>query len=125
LLIALKTVISYSITLKRAKMDLMGMMGKLKETQNKIEETKKRLDSVLVDEQSTDGLLKITMTANRKVKSMTIADELLEDKEQLEDYLILVMNKAIEKASKVNDAELDAVAKMDMPMIPGMENMFK
>ena len=106
-------------------MDLMGMMGKLKETQNKIEETKKRLDSVLVDEQSTDGLLKITMTANRKVKSMTIADELLEDKQQLEDYLILVMNKAIEKASKVNDAELDAVAKMDMPMIPGMENMFK
>lgn len=106
-------------------MDLMGMMGKLKETQNKIEETKKRLDSVLVDEQSTDGLLKVTMTANRKVKSMTIADELLEDKEQLEDYLILVMNKAIEKASKVNDAELDAVAKMDMPMIPGMENMFK
>ncbi|NRT11970.1 YbaB/EbfC family nucleoid-associated protein [Flavobacterium sp. 14A] len=106
-------------------MDLMGMMGKLKETQNKIEETKKRLDSVLVDEQSTDGLLKVTMTANRKVKSLTIADELLEDKEQLEDYLILVMNKAIEKASKVNDAELDAVAKMDMPMIPGMENMFK
>jgi hypothetical protein len=27
------------------------------------------------------------------------------------------MNKAIEKASKVNEAELDAVAKMDMPMI--------
>lgn len=106
-------------------MDLMGMMGKLKETQNKIEETKKRLDSVLVDEQSTDGLLKVTITANRKIKTLTIADELLEDKEQLEDYLILVMNKAIEKATKVNEAELDAVAKMDMPMIPGMDNLFK
>ena len=106
-------------------MDLMGMMGKLKETQNKIEETKKRLDTVFVDEQSTDGLLKITLTANRKIKSITIADELLEDKEQLEDYLILVMNKAIEKATKVNEAELDAVAKMDMPMIPGMDNLFK
>ncbi|MFL9832217.1 YbaB/EbfC family nucleoid-associated protein [Flavobacterium sp. ST-87] len=106
-------------------MDLMGMMGKLKETQNKIEETKKRLDTVLVDEQSTDGLLKVTMTANRKIKSITIADELLEDKEQLEDYMILVMNKAIEKATKVNEAELDAVAKMDMPMIPGMDNLFK
>ncbi|MFT5253561.1 MAG: DNA-binding protein YbaB, partial [Flavobacteriales bacterium] len=75
-------------------MDLMGMMGKLKETQNKIEETKKRLDTVLVDEQSTDGLLKVTLTANRKVKSITIADELLADKEQLEDYMILVLNKA-------------------------------
>lgn len=106
-------------------MDLMGMMGKLKETQNKIEETKKRLDTVLVDEQSTDGLLKVTLTANRKVKSITIADELLADKEQLEDYIILVLNKAIEQATKVNEAELDAVAKMDMPMIPGMDNLFK
>lgn len=103
----------------------MGMMGKLKETQNKIEETKKRLDTVLVDEQSTDGLLKVTLTANRKVKSITIADELLADKEQLEDYMILVLNKAIEQATKVNEAELDAVAKMDMPMIPGMDNLFK
>ncbi|EIA07924.1 YbaB/EbfC family nucleoid-associated protein [Flavobacterium frigoris] len=106
-------------------MDLMGMMGKLKETQQRMEETKKRLDSVLVDEQSSDGLLKVTITANRTIKSITIADALLEDKEQLEDYMILVMNKAIEKATKVNEAELDAVAKMDMPMIPGMENMFK
>ena len=106
-------------------MDLMGMMCKLKETQNKIEATKKRLDTVLVDEQSTDGLLKVTITANRKIKSITIADELLEDKEQLEDYMILVLNKAIEKATKVNEAELDAVAKMDMPMIPGMDNLFK
>ncbi|SEA40433.1 hypothetical protein SAMN05443667_10481 [Flavobacterium gillisiae] len=103
----------------------MGMMGKLKETQQKMEETKKRLDTVLVDEQSTDGLLKVTITANRKIKSITIADDLLQDKEQLEDYMILVMNKAIEKATKVNEAELDAVAKMDMPMIPGMDNLFK
>jgi DNA-binding protein YbaB len=70
-------------------MDLMGMMGKLKETQQKIEDTKKRLDTVLVDEQSSDGLLKVTLTANRSVKSITIDDSLLEDKEQLEDYLIL------------------------------------
>jgi DNA-binding protein YbaB len=68
-------------------MDLMGMMGKLKETQQN-GETKKRLDTVLVDEQSTDGLLKVTITANRTIKSVTIADDLLQDKEQLEDYMI-------------------------------------
>jgi len=101
------------------------MMGKLRETQQKIEDTKKRLDTVLVDEQSNDNLLKVTLTANSKIKSITIDDSLLEDKEQLEDYLILVLNKAIEKAAKINQAELDAVAKMDMPMIPGMDNLFK
>ena len=106
-------------------MDLMGMMGKLRETQQKIEDTKKRLDTVLIEEQSNDGLFKVTLTANNKIKSVSIDDALLEDKEQLEDYLILVMNKAIEKATKVNQTELDAVTKVDMPMIPGMEDMFK
>lgn len=102
----------------------MGMMGKLKETQQKIEDTKKRLDTVLVDEQSNDGLLKVTLTANRGVKAITIDDSLLEDKEQLEDYLVLVLNKAIEKATSVNEAELGAVAKEGMPNIPGMD-LFK
>ena len=105
-------------------MDLMGMMGKLKETQQKIEETKKRLDTVLVDEKSNDGLLQVTLTANRKIKAITIDESLLEDKEQLQDYLILVLNKAIEKATNVNETELAAVAKDGMPNIPGMD-MFK
>jgi len=104
--------------------DMMGMMGKLRETQQKIEETKVRLNTVLIDEQSADGLLKVTMTANRELKSVTIDDSLLEDKEQLEDYLILVMNKAIAKATSVNEAELAAVAKEGMPNIPGLD-MFR
>lgn len=105
--------------------DLMGMMGKLKETQEKVEATKKRLDTVMIDEASSDGLLKVTMTANRKIKTLEIADELLGDKEQLEDYLILTLNKAIEKATSVNETELAAVAKEGMPNIPGLDTMFK
>ncbi|MEC4114351.1 YbaB/EbfC family nucleoid-associated protein [Myroides pelagicus] len=104
--------------------DLMGMMGKLQETQAKIEETKKRLDTVLIDDQSSDGLLQVTMTANRSIKSLSLADELLEDKEQLEDYLVMVLNRTIEKASTINEAELAAAAKDGMPNIPGLD-LFK
>ena len=104
--------------------DLMGMMGKLKETKEKVEATKKRLDSVLIDEASSDGLLKITLTANRQIKAIQIDDTLLEDKEQLEDYLILTLNKAIEKATNVHETEVAAVAKEGMPNIPGLD-MFK
>ncbi len=104
--------------------DMMNMMGKLKEAQKKVEETKKRLDSVLVDEASSDSKLKVTLTANRTINSIEIDDELLNDKEQLEDYLILTLNKAIEKATKINEAELAAAAKDGMPNIPGMD-MFK
>ena len=101
------------------------MMGKMKETQQKIEDTKKRLDSVILDENSTDNLFKVSITANNTIKNVSIDDSLLEDKEQLEDYIITVINKAIAKATLVNQQELDAVAKVDMPMIPGMEDMFK
>jgi DNA-binding protein YbaB len=57
--------------------DIMGMMGKIKETQQKVEETKKRLDSVLIDEKSSDNLIEVTLTANRKIKKITIDDSLL------------------------------------------------
>jgi hypothetical protein len=100
------------------------LMGKLKEAQKKVEETKERLHSVYIDEQSTDGLLKVSITANRTIKTIEIDDSLLEDKEQLEDYLILTLNKAITRATEINEAELSAVAKEGMPNIPGMD-LFK
>jgi len=105
--------------------DMMGMMGKLKETQKKVEETKKRLNTVTLEEKSIDGLVSVTITANREVKSIVIDDSLLQDKEQLEDYLILTLNKAIQNATNVNETELAAVAKDGMPNIPGMDSLFK
>ena len=99
----------------------MGMMNKIKETQKKVEETKLRLNHVLIDEMSNDNLLKLTFTANRELKSISIDDKLLEDKEMLEDYLILTINKAIKNASKINETELAAAAKDGLPNIPGMD----
>ena len=104
--------------------DMMGMMNKLKETQNKVEATKLRLNTILIDESSSDQKLKVTITANRTIKSITIDNDLLNDKEMLEDYLILTLNKAIERATNINETELAAVAKEGLPNIPGMD-MFK
>lgn len=100
--------------------DMMGIMNKLKEAQKKVEETKERLHTVLIDESSNDGKLNVTITANRTLKSIVIDDDLLDDKEMLEDYLVLTLNKAIEKASNIHDSEIAAVAKEGMPNIPGL-----
>ncbi|MEO0526548.1 MAG: YbaB/EbfC family nucleoid-associated protein [Bacteroidota bacterium] len=105
--------------------DIMGMMGKLKETQEKVKQTKERLHTVILEEKSTDELVHVTITANRTIKSIRIDDGLLNDREQLEDYLVLTLNKAIEKASEVHETELAAVAKEGMPNIPGMDGLFK
>jgi len=103
----------------------MGMMGKLKETQQKVEATKKRLDTVSLEESSPNNQVKVVITGNRAIKEINIDESLLNDKEQLEDHLILAINKAIEKATQVNETELAAVAKEGMPNIPGMDNLFK
>jgi DNA-binding YbaB/EbfC family protein len=104
--------------------DISGMMGKLKEAQEKVEETKKRLDTVLIDEAGADGAVRVTVTANREIKAIRIDDSLLEDKEELEDYLILTLNKALSRASAINEQELAIAAKSGMPNIPGMD-LFK
>jgi len=100
------------------------MMQKLKDAQQKVEETKIRLNTVLIDGQSNNGKVRVSITANREIKSVSIADELLQDKEALEDYLIIALNDAISKATKINEAELAAAAKDGMPNIPGMD-LFK
>ncbi|MBT8280615.1 MAG: YbaB/EbfC family nucleoid-associated protein [Muriicola sp.] len=105
--------------------DMMGMMGKIKETRAKVEETKKRLDTVSLNEKSADGSVSVTITANREIKSIEIEDALLKDKEQLEDYLVITLNKAIAQATGVQEAELSTVAKEGMPNIPGMDSLFK
>ncbi len=69
-------------------------------------------------------MLQVTLTANRTIKNISINEELLADKEMLEDYLVNVLNNAIEKATNVNETELAAVAKEGMPNTPGMD-MFK
>ena len=97
------------------------MMNQLQQTQQKIEETKKRLDTVLIDEE-TSGKVKVTVTANREIKSIQVDDSLLEDSEELEDYLVLTLNKALKRANEINEQELAAAAKSGMPNIPGLNN---
>lgn len=104
--------------------DMEGMMAKLKEAQAKIEETKIRLNSIMVDGDAGNGMVVATVTGNREIKNIAIDNELMDDKEALEDYLILALNKAIEKANGIHEAEMAAAAKGGLPDIPGMD-MFK
>jgi hypothetical protein len=103
--------------------DLSGMMGKLKEAQEKIEATKIRLNTIFIDGEAGNGKVKVTVTANRLVKSISIS-ETLNDTEEIEDYLVIALNKALEKAHNISEAELAAAAKDGMPNIPGMD-LFK
>ncbi len=104
--------------------DLGGMMQKLKDAKIKVEETKKRLDTVIVEGTANNGAIRVEVTANKAVKNIEIDNSLMNDKEQLEDYLILALNDALTKAIKVNEAEMAAAAKDGLPNLPGFD-LFK
>lgn len=94
------------------------MMGKLQEMQQQTEKIKKRLDTISVEGEAENGLIKVVATANKKITSITIDDRLMSegDKEQIEDLMMVAINKAIEKAENVSNAEMAGAAK---GMLPG------
>ena len=98
------------------------MMGQLKEAQQKMEETKERLKTITMVEESSNGKVRVTISAAREIKDIHIDDSLLQDTEELSDNLVLTLNKAIEKANNVNESEMQAAAAGMMNM-PGMGNL--
>ncbi len=102
---------------------MFDIMGKIGEAKKNVEEAKKRLDHVLIDAEAAQGKIKVTVTGNRALKALHIDDELLQDKEMLEDYLMIALNKALEEAGKMQEDELKKAAKDAMPNIPGLDGL--
>jgi nucleoid-associated protein EbfC len=97
------------------------MMGKLHEMKQKMEESKKKLDALIVEGEAGNGSIKIRANGNRIIKSIVIKEELLKgEKEELEELLVVAMNRTLENADKVNEAEMSGTAKGMLPNFPGL-----
>jgi len=102
---------------------MFDIIGKLDEAKKNVAAAKKRLDTVLIDTEAGNGLVKVTVTGNRALKNLNIADEAMQNKEMLEDYLTIALNKALEEAGKIQEAELKKAATEALPNIPGLDGL--
>ena len=91
---------------------MFDMFGKLQEAQQKMKESKVRLAESTVDGEAGDGAVKVTVTGNREVKSIDVAERLLEkeNKDELEDLLITARNRALKNAENAWESEMKSVA---------------
>jgi DNA-binding YbaB/EbfC family protein len=98
------------------------MFGKLAEAQKKAEEIKQRLAGVTVQGQAASGDVTITMDGNKKVKDVAIETALVlpERKEELQDYLCIAIEDAINKADMVSANEMKNL----MGGLPGLGSLF-
>lgn len=87
------------------------MMGKLQEMKQKADEIKAKLDTMHLSETGAGGDIKITITGNRRLLSLSIDPALQHgDREELEEQLLVTLNRAIEKADKLNEEETKQAA---------------
>ncbi len=102
---------------------MFDIMGKLEEAKKNVEEARKKLDHVLIDAEAGNGFVKVSVTGNRKLKNLEIAEEAMKDKEMLEDYLMIALNKALDEAGKMQETELKKAATDALPNIPGLDGL--
>ena len=95
-------------------------MGKLKEAQQKMEDVKSKLDQISVTGEAQG--VKVSLNGNKVVTSIDIPQMILDDrdKDQIEDLLILALNKGLENAENVAQSEGASAMKGMLPNIPGL-----
>lgn len=98
------------------------MFDKLTQAQQQIQEIKKRLDEVIVTGQACGGMVKFTATANKEFKELSIHPSFLQNagKEELEEVLIVAINKTMEEADRVSQSELEQATRGMMGGLGGL-----
>src|SRR5690606_12467389 len=100
--------------------NIMEMMGKLQNVQKDFEDLKDSLDNESFTETSADGTVSITLTRLATIKDIQVSTGLLADKEQLEDTLVVTLNKALDEIKKNAIEEAKKTAKGSIGGFPGL-----
>ncbi|NCD69438.1 YbaB/EbfC family nucleoid-associated protein [Mucilaginibacter agri] len=99
------------------------MFDKLFEAQQKAGEAKKRLDAITVTGTAEGGKITVTANANKVIQSISIDDEFFKeaDREEIEELMLVALNKALEQADNISQSEMAAMTK---DMFGGLGGMF-
>lgn len=98
--------------------NIMDMMGKINSFKDKFTGLKDELENETFTTTSTDGTVKITMSKLATIKDIELAEEM--DKEQIEDMLVMTLNKALEQVKTEAIDKAKKTAQENLPSIPGM-----
>jgi len=99
------------------------MFDKLGAAKQMADDVKVKLESISVMGDAGNGMVKVTSTGNRNIQEVQISEELLkpENKEELQDLLVVAINRALQAAENVSESEMRA---MMSSMMPGLGGLF-
>jgi len=99
------------------------MFDKIMEAQAKAGEVKQRLDAITITGTAEGGKITINANGNKVIQSIQIDEDFFKqaDKEEMEELLLVAINKAMEQAENVSQSEMAA---MTQQMFGGLGNLF-
>lgn len=102
--------------------DLMGMMGQLKQLQEKMQELQAELETTEVSGTAGGGVVTVTITAKGEMKKVAIDPSLMkpEEREILEDLVVAAHTDARGKAERLVQEKASALTG-GLPLPPGMK----
>lgn len=89
-------------------MNMQAMLRQAQKLQSEMMKEKKAIDETLFE--GVSALVTVKAYGNRKIESVEIKDEAMEDKEMLQDMLLIAFNDLIEKIDKKTEEKMGKYA---------------
>ena len=86
-----------------------NMMKQAQQMQANMQKAQAELAETLVEGLASSGLVKVSMTCNNVVKRITIDDAAMDDRETLEDLLLIALNDARAKAEATSNTRMSGL----------------
>ncbi len=83
-----------------------NMMKQAQQMQANMQKAQAELANIDVEGVASNGLVKVTMACNNVVKRVTLDDRVMDDKETLEDLLVIALKDATAKAEATSSARM-------------------
>jgi DNA-binding protein YbaB len=88
----------------------------LEKMQQSLGKSKEKLTNIKVIGEAGGGLVRIELNGNRKLTNLEVNVDLKTiEKEDLEDFLAIALEKAIEQANAINESEVSNSARQFLP----------
>jgi DNA-binding YbaB/EbfC family protein len=103
---------------------LGGLMKQAQQMQQNMQKAQAELATMEVEGQAGSGMVKVVMTCGHEVRRVSLDDSVLsDDKEMLEDLIVLALNDAVKKVAALSEQKMSGFsAGMSLP--PGMKLPF-
>ncbi len=93
-----------------------NLMKQAQQMQANMQKAQAELANVEVEGVASNGLVKVLMTCRNEVKRISIDDSVMDDKETLEDLIVIALKDATQKVEATSSARMSGMMPAGMKL---------